>query len=567
MASIIKKRKGKNIYYYFVRSERVDGNPRIVKQSYLGTAETIARMVKSQSAPSPIKSLTVQLGLPAALWFETKRCGVLDALLKLWPKPRSGPSVAHYLVLAAIHRVCAPGPKTEVERWYDRSVLRRLWKFDSKRFTSQAFGDAFSRIGGNSEKETERELEQAQSLLLGAFRDKDMVGRRVFAYDTTNFHTWIATTNERSKLAQRGHNKQKRHDLRQVGLSYVLDGQSGVGLCHHVYPGNVSDSHEMAQVVDRLSRLLDSHGIDKETVTLVMDKGSASLANTLELERAGMGWISALPWNQAPESLREHPVEKLEPLGPRHPGVTAIGRKEIVHGGERLAVLRHSASFSSEQQQSIHTSLAKALGKMQRLSRELLKPGGRHTEKGITKKIERWLCASFVRRLVKWELEPLGKGKGWSLNFSLDHGALRNLTERRLGRTVLMTNRMDWSARQVVEAYEAQQNIERVFRGLKQGEWLKWGPMYHWTDGKIRVHAFCCMLGISLLQSLHRRAETIWPELSMEQLIKELGEINEEQILYPSLGKTGTPRVAQVLKKETLVQQALVKGLELDQLI
>ena len=118
-----------------------------------------------------------------------------------------------------------------------------------------------------------------------------------------------------------------------------------------------------------------------------------------------------------------------------------------------------------------------------------------------------------------------------------------------------------------MEAYKAQQNIERVFRGPKQGEWLKRGPVYHWTDGKTRVHTFCCMLGISLLQSPHRRAETIWPELSMEQFIKELGEINEEQILYPSLGKTGTPRVAQVLKKETLVQQALVKGLELDQFI
>jgi hypothetical protein len=32
----------------------------------------------------------------------------------------------------------------------------------------------------------------------------------------------------------------------------------------------------------------------------VLDKGSAALANTVELEQAGVGWISALPWNQAP---------------------------------------------------------------------------------------------------------------------------------------------------------------------------------------------------------------------------------------------------------------------------
>ena len=34
-------------------------------------------------------------------------------------------------------------------------------------------------------------------------------------------------TNQRNRPAQRGHNKQGRHNLRQVGLSYVLDGNAG----------------------------------------------------------------------------------------------------------------------------------------------------------------------------------------------------------------------------------------------------------------------------------------------------------------------------------------------------
>jgi hypothetical protein len=49
-----------------------------------------------------------------------------------------------------------------------------------------------------------------------------------------------------------------------------------------------------------------------------------------------------------------------------------------------------------------------------------------------------------------------------------------------------------------------QQHAEQVFRGLKDGEWLGWEPMYPWTDQKIRVHAFYCMLGISLLQQVRR---------------------------------------------------------------
>ncbi len=65
---------------------------------------------------------------------------------------------------------------------------------------------------------------------------------------------------------------------------------------------------------------------------------------------------------------------------------------------------------------------------------------------------------------------------------------------------MLLTNRLDWTAEQVVAGYAGQQQVERVFRGLKDGEWLAWGPMHHWTDRKIRIHAFYCMLRISLLQ-------------------------------------------------------------------
>jgi transposase len=62
----------------------------------------------------------------------------------------------------------------------------------------------------------------------------------------------------------------------------------------------------------------------------------------------------------------------------------------------------------------------------------------------------------------------------------------------------LHIRRLDWTAEQVAAGYGGQQSIERVFRGLKDGDWLGWGPMHHWTDRKIRIHAFYCMLGISL---------------------------------------------------------------------
>jgi hypothetical protein len=308
MASLIAKKKGNQLYYYVVESARVDGQPRIVHQTYLGSAEKVAALVKDRTAPVPLSATMRDFGLPGALWLAAQQTGVFSLLESLWPPPRSAPSPAHYLLLAAIHRICQPGPKTEVSDWYHATVLHSLWNFPPERFTSQAFWDVFEKILPQeclSSSAADDPLEQAQLRLLALWKQKPGVSRRLLAYDTTNFYTYIASTNSRTELAQRGHNKQGRHNLRQVGLSYVLDGESGLSLCHHVYPGDVADAEEFSTALSRIMRMLDHNQIARDTVTLVFDKGTAALANTVELEQARVGWISALPWNQAPVELRE----------------------------------------------------------------------------------------------------------------------------------------------------------------------------------------------------------------------------------------------------------------------
>ncbi len=567
MASIIAKRQGKNTYYYVAVSKRVDGKPRIVQQTYLGRAERIAALVRDRTAPIPLEATSREFGLPAALWQAAQRSGAFEALLKLWPAPRQGPSTAHYLLLAAFHRICAPGPKTEVADWYRASILPRLWGFAPERFRSQAFWDCCERlaVGAAGGAAPDDALEQAQSQLLQAFRGRHLVGSRVLAYDTTNFHTWIATTNTRNTLAQRGRNKQKRHDLRQVGLAYALDAQHGLSLCHHVYPGAVPDSEELPAALGRLERMLERAGIAREEVTLVLDKGSAALDNTLELQQRGLGWVAALPWNQAPAGLRATDEEELKPVGGAHPGVRAAAQRCRVHGGESLCVVQHSTGFAAEQLHSTSLSLAKATQALRRLARELAKPRARCTEQGLRQRLARWLAPNFVSQLLSYELS--GEEGRWRLEYELDNGALQRLIGERFGRTTLFTNRLDWSAAQVVEAYGGQQHVERVFRGLKGGEWLGWGPLQHWTDSKIQVHAFYCMLGISLLQYLHKQAETVWPGLSMEDLLHELRQMQQFELLYAGAGGKGKPRVETVMSKQTLVQQSLAQVLELDQVL
>jgi transposase len=407
-------------------------------------------------------------------------------------------------------------------------------------------------------------LARAQSLLLGCWKERQMVSRRLLAYDTTNFYTWTASTNQRNRLAQRGHNKQGRHNLRQVGLSYVLDGDNGISLCHHVYAGNVADVDELPIALQRIVKMLERNQIERSSVTLVFDKGTAALDNTLVLQEAGVGWVSALPWNQAPPELRERPVEALPLCSSDHPGVHAVAERAVVHGAEYLCVLKYSSAFATEQLHSLTTNIAKVMQSMRRLSQDLAKPGCRLKETSIRNKIQRWLSPTFLQDLIQWQLTS-DNGR-WHLQFDFNGAGFQKLLTHRLGRTMLITPHLDWTAEQVVAAYSGQERIEQVFRGLKDGDWLGWGPMYHWTDSKICVHAFYCMVGVSLLQYIYKQAQTAWPGLSIEQRLEQLRQIEQFLLLYPPQGEKGPQRIAIVQSKQTFPQQQLAKVLGLDEL-
>jgi hypothetical protein len=191
MASLIAKKKANKLYYYVVESARVGGKPRIVHQTYLGSADKVAALMKERTSPLPLEATCLDYGLPGALWLAARQLGIFSVLESLWPKPRSGPSTAHYLLLAAIHRICRPGPKTEVSDWYRRTILPSLWGFPPERFTSQAFWDCFDQIPTSAPDD---QLEQAQQRVLGIWKQQRRLSRRLLAYEPTSTPGWPAPT-------------------------------------------------------------------------------------------------------------------------------------------------------------------------------------------------------------------------------------------------------------------------------------------------------------------------------------------------------------------------------------
>jgi len=195
--------------------------------------------------------------------------------------------VGHYLVLATINRTIWPKSKRAFAEWYEGTVLARLVPAAAEELSSQRFWDHMHLFEAHHFAPIQREL-------LTRIRERFPLGEQFFVYDTTNYYTFIHTFNSRPSLPQRGRNKQKRHDLRQLSLALVVDEERGLPLYYRCYEGNVTD---VVALGASLSGMI-SQGLPPQAparLTLILDKGNVSFDNFKALHKAQFSFLAAVP--------------------------------------------------------------------------------------------------------------------------------------------------------------------------------------------------------------------------------------------------------------------------------
>jgi hypothetical protein len=111
----------------------------------------------------------------------------------------------------------------------------------------------------------------------------------------------------------------------------------------------------------------------------------------------------------------------------------------------------------------------------------------------------------------------------------------------------------DQSARRVcgVRVFDA----EAGFRQLKDPCVVSFSPMFHWTDQNIRVHAFYCVLALTIGHLMRRHATQAGACMSVRELLHTLAGIQETVMIYPSAG--GRPKARRMLTDRDPSQQQL----------
>lgn len=563
MTAVIKKIKKGRPYYYAVESGRVDGKPRIVWQKYLGTIEAIVKRTEEMRPPKPRETVIFEAGGVAALLGIARRLELVDLINEVAPKREQGPSVGHYMLLAALNRALCPLSKLAIGGWYEQTVLRRLWGFDKAAFSSQRFWDHMDRL-------SEGDIEAIQERLVVRIEKAFGLDAGIMLYDTTNFFTFLATTNGRSALARRGRSKQKRNDLRLIGLALLVTRDFQIPLFHHVYPGDVPDISLFPKLTRQLlTRYRRATGI-KPDATLVFDKGNVSDDAMEELTVRSAYFVTALAANRCPDLLAT-PLEKFQQLEGM-PGSKAFDTTRPLWGVSCRVVVLYSESFFTQQLQGVTHNLVKCQKRLLDLSKSLEKwrrdkgRGKKPTLAGTRTRVREILAPQFMKDLIRAEVEQDGQRGLPRLSYSVDHAALERLSQQRLGRTVLVTNHLDWSVRQTVESYRNLSAIEETFKNMKNTNFLSWRPAWHWTDQKLRVHAFYCVTAL-LLGSLARKvAHEAGMDLTLPALLKELSAIREVAVIYPR-GTLAHRKDHITLSRMSTSQRKLAQALQIGEIL
>ena len=502
MATLQKRKSRGKTYWSIVESRRVNGKPRPVILAYLGRAEDLLKRL-TEGIPQRVRSYSH--GAVAMLLHMAEELQVVETINRHLPEHckqlRDGFTVGGSLLLAAIGRACKP---TSKENWYQgfarHTSLIYLLRMSLSKLDSQHFWDQMDSVPASAIPLIEEDLVRTMI-------EKEDVTLDTLLCDMSNFFTFIASANERCSLAQRGKNKQKRMDLRQLGLLLLVTRQDHLPLFHKIYQGNLQDRTVFKKYFQDMVNRFKLISGSLEDITIIFDQGNNSKETLKEVDST-LYFVGALSPSHH-KTLIEKANKAMSQISIGSKDLHCYRTRTPIWNLDLTTVVYISDKLRKGQIRGIEQNIAKLVTKLGELKEKIRIPTkrGRKREKGtLEKKVKSLITSYGLKDLIYWKLNPISKD-AFKLEFWIDENQLNDLKENWLGRRILITNRHNWSTEQIILAYWGQARVEYAFKNMKNPFHLALRPQYHWTDHKIKVHAFICFIAFLLSMVIYKQAK------------------------------------------------------------
>jgi len=530
------------LYYYLQKSSRkkIDpqdggktkgsGKSKVVSETiYLGTAESIKKKLSTLREPIEVK--TLQFGFVVALLSVAEEIGLVALLQQHIKGKRYGIDNWKYFILAIINRLHQATSKERMGQWASNTVLPALLDFDAKKLNSKSFwyatDDVISEreLEGNRKKNIELESDVFTNINDGVFKEieKSLVKNilshfnlspKVVLYDTSNFFTYFSQTNA-SMFAQSGHCKSGKHSNRLIGLALCVDRQLGLPLFHEIYQGNSHDSTTFYQITLELISTIKTTLKLSNDVTLIIDKGNNSKENFTQL-KGEIEWIGSLSIFDYKE-LGTTPLEKYDG---QFQSIRYYVLEKEVYGMPLKLVVTHSDILYRKQEHSLNNNIEK-------FKSQILKKWSQYKKipKRVSKGIKTMLKNSKHKDYLKIKYT---KGK---LYFEIDQNKL-NVKKLNWGKHIIFSSNLAKTPQEIIGLYYSKDKVEKGFEILKSPDLIRWIPMRHWTDTKIRTFAFSCVMALILIRIMELKLENENLKMSPNVIKQELTDLQQVTMLY-----------------------------------
>jgi len=553
----VKKKRGRP-YLYVREIARVGGRPKVVSQVYIGSPEKVAALAKGERS-GEVKLKVEEFGaLFAANLMDSDidLAGIVDSVIPRG-KNETGPSVGEYFLYSVLNRMVEAKSKRSLPDWYARTAIQQIRPVDTSALSSQRYWEKWERV-------SEEDLSEISRRFFAKVAEACGPGADCLLFDTTNYYTYMATKTP-SELARRGHNKEGKHHLRQVGLGLLVEREGGLPLWWRAYPGNLHDSKLFAAVISEMFSVVSSLPSTKRRLTLVMDKGMNAEANFRIIdEHPLIHFITTYSLNHAPE-LASVPLTRYSPLataankqlekeGLASEGLKAFRTTGCYWGAERTVVLTWNPATARKQAYVFEEKLSQ-------LREELLSMRARAREgaphwRDAERIRERYLalCERLHVSPSLYELSFEQKGPGLKMEFRKNQYEVAKRAAL-FGKNMIVTDNSDWTTEDIVKASLDRFRVEGCFRASKDSDLVGVQPLRHFTDSKIRCHLFCCVAALTYLRMLEKRLADAGVKRTAAEAMEDLGHLHS--VLMLSTGGKPVRRLEEPTKSQAEALKAL----------
>ncbi|MDR1080033.1 MAG: IS1634 family transposase, partial [Deltaproteobacteria bacterium] len=340
-------------------------------------------------------------------------------------------------------------------------------------------------------------------------------------FDNTNFITYFDSDNP-SALAKRGNSKEHRSELRIIGLSLMVSPDHNIPLFHEIYPGNTNDAKRFSEIIatlkDRASKICGATDI-----TIVFVRGNNSSSNfdkLLENDPLSFHFVGGLKQNQC-RHLFEVPSSEFLPLkGECFGETTAYRTTEEEYRISVTVIVTNNPELFRTQMRGINENIQKCsiefdelICKLQQRKDGLIRKGKNYTRESIEAMVKNILHREYMQQIFDYSITR--DDKFFSLSYNISEKKFDNLKTKTLGKSIIFTSRHDWSPEQIVSTYRAQYHVELNFKQMKDKKFISFTPIRHFTDSKIIVHSFYCVLSLILCSVMNLEFHRLGHKLSI----------------------------------------------------